>query len=147
MEIVTVYHSNFAPYSPNIKEIKVVSHRKVRKARLYYLRDKLPRLSTFKIQKQKKKTWREVFHIQGLYMDLMKRSSREELPRASSIPCMDFVRTPSLLTTHTIIVIHSSSTFAMSYDMNCSSIWFSLSQKKKKKVFGLDSDQKHHIYP
>nr|5H1S_R Chain R, 50S ribosomal protein L19, chloroplastic [Spinacia oleracea]5X8P_Q Chain Q, 50S ribosomal protein L19, chloroplastic [Spinacia oleracea]5X8T_Q Chain Q, 50S ribosomal protein L19, chloroplastic [Spinacia oleracea] len=38
----------FPLYSPNIKEIKVVSHRKVRKARLYYLRDKLPRLSTFK---------------------------------------------------------------------------------------------------
>lgn len=35
-------------YSPNIKEIKVVKHRKVRRARLYYLRDKLPRLSTFK---------------------------------------------------------------------------------------------------
>ncbi|RVW50818.1 50S ribosomal protein L19-2, chloroplastic [Vitis vinifera] len=35
-------------YSPNIKEIKVVNHRKVRRARLYYLRDKLPRLSTFK---------------------------------------------------------------------------------------------------
>ncbi|KAF3773256.1 50S ribosomal protein L19 [Nymphaea thermarum] len=34
-------------YSPNIKEIKVVSHRKVRRARLCYLRDKLPRLSTF----------------------------------------------------------------------------------------------------
>ncbi|WZZ79349.1 hypothetical protein YC2023_099921 [Brassica napus] len=38
----------FPIYSPNIKEIKVVSHRKVRRARLYYLRDKLPRLSTFK---------------------------------------------------------------------------------------------------
>uniref|UniRef100_A0A803LUG5 50S ribosomal protein L19, chloroplastic n=1 Tax=Chenopodium quinoa TaxID=63459 RepID=A0A803LUG5_CHEQI len=38
----------FPLYSPNIKEIKVVAHRKVRKARLYYLRDKLPRLSTFK---------------------------------------------------------------------------------------------------
>jgi len=38
------YHS----YSPNIKEIKVIKHRKVRRARLYYLRDKLPRLSTFK---------------------------------------------------------------------------------------------------
>ncbi|GLU05520.1 hypothetical protein SLE2022_226170 [Rubroshorea leprosula] len=38
----------FHIYSPNIKEIKVVSHRKVRKARLYYLREKLPRLSTFK---------------------------------------------------------------------------------------------------
>lgn len=38
----------FPLYSPNIKEIKVVDHRKVRKARLYYLRDKLPRLSTFK---------------------------------------------------------------------------------------------------
>ncbi|KAA8522173.1 hypothetical protein F0562_012846 [Nyssa sinensis] len=38
----------FPVYSPNIKEIKVVSHRKVRRARLYYLRDKLPRLSTFK---------------------------------------------------------------------------------------------------
>ncbi|KAL5551359.1 hypothetical protein UlMin_001535 [Ulmus minor] len=38
----------FPLYSPNIKEIKVVKHRKVRRARLYYLRDKLPRLSTFK---------------------------------------------------------------------------------------------------
>ncbi|KAK1407303.1 hypothetical protein QVD17_38917 [Tagetes erecta] len=38
----------FPIYSPNIKEIKVVKHRKVRRARLYYLRDKLPRLSTFK---------------------------------------------------------------------------------------------------
>ncbi|KVH89771.1 Ribosomal protein L19 [Cynara cardunculus var. scolymus] len=38
----------FPRYSPNIKEIKVVKHRKVRRARLYYLRDKLPRLSTFK---------------------------------------------------------------------------------------------------
>ncbi|CAN6486733.1 unnamed protein product [Victoria cruziana] len=37
----------FPLYSPNIKEIKVVNHRKVRRARLYYLRDKLPRLSTF----------------------------------------------------------------------------------------------------
>ncbi|MED6183019.1 hypothetical protein PIB30_034024 [Stylosanthes scabra] len=38
----------FPVYSPNIKEIKVLNHRKVRRARLYYLRDKLPRLSTFK---------------------------------------------------------------------------------------------------
>lgn len=38
----------FPIYSPNVKEIKVVKHRKVRRARLYYLRDKLPRLSTFK---------------------------------------------------------------------------------------------------
>ncbi|XP_047974749.1 50S ribosomal protein L19-2, chloroplastic-like [Salvia hispanica] len=38
----------FPVYSPNIKEIKVLKHRKVRRARLYYLRDKLPRLSTFK---------------------------------------------------------------------------------------------------
>ncbi|TYH88385.1 hypothetical protein ES332_D01G184700v1 [Gossypium tomentosum] len=38
----------FPVYSPNIKEIKVVKHRKVRRARLYYLRDKLPRLSNFK---------------------------------------------------------------------------------------------------
>ncbi|KAF5460121.1 hypothetical protein F2P56_020012 [Juglans regia] len=38
----------FPIYSPNIKEIKVLKHRKVRRARLYYLRDKLPRLSTFK---------------------------------------------------------------------------------------------------
>lgn len=38
----------FPVYSPNIKMIKVVKHRKVRRARLYYLRDKLPRLSTFK---------------------------------------------------------------------------------------------------
>ncbi|XP_057512562.1 50S ribosomal protein L19-1, chloroplastic-like [Actinidia eriantha] len=41
----------FPVYSPNIKEIKVVSHRKVRRARLYYLRDKLPRFSTFKFLK------------------------------------------------------------------------------------------------
>ncbi|KAL6178432.1 hypothetical protein ACLB2K_049950 [Fragaria x ananassa] len=34
----------FPLYSPNIKELKVLSHRKVRRARLYYLRDKLPRL-------------------------------------------------------------------------------------------------------
>nr|GMD81300.1 50S ribosomal protein L19-1, chloroplastic [Ipomoea batatas] len=38
----------FPVYSPNVKEIRVVSHRKVRRAKLYYLRDKLPRLSTFK---------------------------------------------------------------------------------------------------
>ncbi|XP_039025286.1 50S ribosomal protein L19-1, chloroplastic-like [Hibiscus syriacus] len=38
----------FPVYSPNIKEIKVVKRRKVRRARLYYLRDKVPRLSTFK---------------------------------------------------------------------------------------------------
>ncbi|KAG6384923.1 hypothetical protein SASPL_153746 [Salvia splendens] len=38
----------FPVYSLNIKEIKVLKHRKVRRARLYYLRDKLPRLSTFK---------------------------------------------------------------------------------------------------
>lgn len=38
----------YCRYSPNIREIKVVSHRKVRRARLYYLRDKLPKLSTFK---------------------------------------------------------------------------------------------------
>ncbi|KGN55828.1 50S ribosomal protein L19-1, chloroplastic [Cucumis sativus] len=38
----------FPLYSPNIREIRVVSHRKVRRARLYYLRDKLPKLSTFK---------------------------------------------------------------------------------------------------
>lgn len=38
----------FPLYSPNIKEIRVVSHRKVRRAKLYYLREKLPRLSTFK---------------------------------------------------------------------------------------------------
>uniref|UniRef100_A0A0C9S486 TSA: Wollemia nobilis Ref_Wollemi_Transcript_25714_1122 transcribed RNA sequence n=1 Tax=Wollemia nobilis TaxID=56998 RepID=A0A0C9S486_9CONI len=38
----------FPLYSPIVKQIKVVKHRKVRRARLYYLRDKLPRLSTFK---------------------------------------------------------------------------------------------------
>lgn len=38
----------FPLYSPNLKEIKVVKHRKVRRARLYYLREKLPRFSTFK---------------------------------------------------------------------------------------------------
>eukprot|EP00850_Spirogloea_muscicola_P002453 SM000009S23582 [mRNA] locus=s9:877973:879570:- [translate_table: standard] len=37
----------FPLYSPNIKEIKVVDQRKVRRAKLYYLRDKLARLSTF----------------------------------------------------------------------------------------------------
>lgn len=42
MEIV------FPLYSPKIKEIKVVKHRKVRRAKLFYLRDKLPRFSTFK---------------------------------------------------------------------------------------------------
>lgn len=42
MEIV------FPLYSPKIKEIKVVKHRKVRRAKLYYLREKLPRFSTFK---------------------------------------------------------------------------------------------------
>ncbi|KAH7300201.1 hypothetical protein KP509_24G049700 [Ceratopteris richardii] len=36
----------FPLYSPNIKEIKVVSHRKVRRAKLYYLRDKIARLSS-----------------------------------------------------------------------------------------------------
>ncbi|KAL8539897.1 hypothetical protein ACS0TY_001484 [Phlomoides rotata] len=38
----------FPIYSPNIKEVRVMKHRKVRRAKLYYLRDKLPRLSTFK---------------------------------------------------------------------------------------------------
>lgn len=38
----------FPLYSPILKEIKVIKHRKVRRAKLYYLRDKLPRLSTFK---------------------------------------------------------------------------------------------------
>ncbi|CAN1144865.1 50S ribosomal protein L19, chloroplastic [Linum perenne] len=38
----------FPLYSPSIREIKVLKHRKVRRARLYYLRDKLPRFSTFK---------------------------------------------------------------------------------------------------
>ena len=33
-------------YSPNIKEIKVVDKRKVRRAKLYYLRDKIARLSS-----------------------------------------------------------------------------------------------------
>lgn len=32
----------FPLYSPRLKEIKVVEHRKVRKARLYYLRERLP---------------------------------------------------------------------------------------------------------
>lgn len=34
-------------YSPNIKEIKVISSRRVRRAKLYYLRDKVAKLSTF----------------------------------------------------------------------------------------------------
>ncbi|KAM7491166.1 hypothetical protein LguiA_034087 [Lonicera macranthoides] len=38
----------FPIYSPIIKELIVVKHRKVRRARLYYLRDKLPRFCTFK---------------------------------------------------------------------------------------------------
>lgn len=36
----------FPLYSPNIKEIKVVNSRKVRRAKLYYLRDKIARLSS-----------------------------------------------------------------------------------------------------
>uniref|UniRef100_A0A0E0K323 Ribosomal protein L19 n=1 Tax=Oryza punctata TaxID=4537 RepID=A0A0E0K323_ORYPU len=35
-------------YSPRIKEIKVIRHKKVRRAKLYYLKHKLPRFSTFK---------------------------------------------------------------------------------------------------
>ncbi|EES05797.1 hypothetical protein BDA96_04G318000 [Sorghum bicolor] len=38
----------FPVYSPRIKEITVIRHRKVRRAKLYYLKDKLPRFSTFK---------------------------------------------------------------------------------------------------
>ncbi|CAI7857920.1 unnamed protein product [Closterium sp. NIES-53] len=37
----------FPLYSPNIKEIKVVDRKKARRAKLFYLRDKLARLSTF----------------------------------------------------------------------------------------------------
>jgi large subunit ribosomal protein L19 len=33
-------------YSPNIKEIKVVDKRKVRRAKLFYLRDKIARMSS-----------------------------------------------------------------------------------------------------
>eukprot|EP00250_Pteridium_aquilinum_P034471 c7637_g1_i1 orf=93-755(+) len=36
----------FPLYSPNITEIKVVNSRKVRRAKLYYLRDKIARLSS-----------------------------------------------------------------------------------------------------
>jgi len=36
----------FPLYSPNIKELKVVDKRKVRRAKLFYLRDKIARLST-----------------------------------------------------------------------------------------------------
>ncbi|KAG0624161.1 hypothetical protein M758_3G228600 [Ceratodon purpureus] len=36
----------FPLYSPNIKEIKVVDKRKVRRAKLFYLRDKIARLSS-----------------------------------------------------------------------------------------------------
>ncbi|KAL6633862.1 hypothetical protein ACP70R_026533 [Stipagrostis hirtigluma subsp. patula] len=38
----------FPVYSPRIKEIKVIRHKKVRRAKLYYLKHKLPRFSTFK---------------------------------------------------------------------------------------------------
>nr|ACG33454.1 50S ribosomal protein L19 [Zea mays] len=38
----------FPVYSPRIKEITVIRHKKVRRAKLYYLKDKLPRFSTFK---------------------------------------------------------------------------------------------------
>ncbi|XP_006648894.2 50S ribosomal protein L19-1, chloroplastic [Oryza brachyantha] len=38
----------FPIYSPRIKEIKVIRHKKVRRAKLYYLKHKLPRFSTFK---------------------------------------------------------------------------------------------------
>lgn len=33
-------------YSPNIKEMKVVDKRRARRAKLYYLRDKIARMST-----------------------------------------------------------------------------------------------------
>lgn len=36
----------FPVFSPNIKELKVVDKRKVRRAKLYYLRDKIAKLST-----------------------------------------------------------------------------------------------------
>ncbi|KAG0555287.1 hypothetical protein KC19_12G158300 [Ceratodon purpureus] len=36
----------FPLYSPNIKEIKVVDKRKVRRAKLFYLRDKIARMSS-----------------------------------------------------------------------------------------------------
>ncbi|KAK1618583.1 hypothetical protein QYE76_024100 [Lolium multiflorum] len=38
----------FPIYSPRIKEIKVIRRKKVRRAKLYYLKHKLPRFSTFK---------------------------------------------------------------------------------------------------
>lgn len=38
----------FPIYSPMIKEITVIRHKKVRRAKLYYLKHKLPRFSTFK---------------------------------------------------------------------------------------------------
>ncbi|KAJ1280234.1 hypothetical protein BS78_04G215300 [Paspalum vaginatum] len=38
----------FPIYSPRIKEITVIRHKKVRRAKLYYLKHKLPRFSTFK---------------------------------------------------------------------------------------------------
>jgi len=38
----------FPIYSPRIKEIKVIRRKKVRRAKLYYLKYKLPRFSTFK---------------------------------------------------------------------------------------------------
>lgn len=38
----------FPVYSPRIKEITVIRHKKVRRAKLYYLKHKLPRFSTFK---------------------------------------------------------------------------------------------------
>ncbi|CAM6068583.1 unnamed protein product [Sphagnum tenellum] len=36
----------FPLYSPNIKEIKILDKRRVRRAKLYYLRDKIARLSS-----------------------------------------------------------------------------------------------------
>ncbi|GAB2274215.1 hypothetical protein Dimus_008982 [Dionaea muscipula] len=38
----------FPIYSPKIKELKVIDQKKVRKAKLYYLREKLPRFYTVK---------------------------------------------------------------------------------------------------
>ncbi|KAG8071659.1 hypothetical protein GUJ93_ZPchr0006g44125 [Zizania palustris] len=38
----------FPIYSPRIKEIKIIRRKKVRRAKLYYLKHKLPRFSTFK---------------------------------------------------------------------------------------------------
>lgn len=64
MDSESVSHFSMCRYSPLIKEIKVIKHRKVRRAKLYYLRDKLPRFCTFK--------WKPSMHLLASVFCLLK---------------------------------------------------------------------------